>query len=217
MEEEKTGKRKIYAAVALLGLAGLFLYLAPPFHLVPLDAARLKKQSETFDHTVYARRFWNDRLMHSLDRAVDAVKLLEAIDRSPEAAQRYAQKPDLGSVYYFFAMGQGRVVAIEDDHAALSLRGDPATPDILIATDHLVGNTIAKSTGLMELSSFTSSRDFNIVSQKINAIVTAEVIPPFLRDVTVGSRVGFVGCAQIRDEDKDLRPLRLIPIQLKIP
>ena len=83
-------------------------------------------------------------------------------------------------------------------------------------TDFIFGNAIRDASGLVNVSQFTSTMEFNMVSGEINKIVLQEVVKPFLEKVTEGDMVTFVGGFQMDQDDIDLSPLSFIPIRLDI-
>lgn len=203
--------------VLLLCVAAAFLYRFPPFRIVPLDVAKQQKESETFDPKAFAQNFWINDLMKSQHRAVDAITLFEAIEGDPkEAKEKYSRAWGIGRDYYYFLAGVGRVVSTGADSVGLSLSGDGSGANISIPTANIFGNAIRNGTGLIDVSDFENSQDLNNISVEINRIVETRVLPPFREKVAVGANVRFVGCAEIMDEDTDLRPMRVIPIVLEV-
>ena len=203
--------------VLLLCTAGTLFYCFPPFRIVPLDAAKQQQEKETFDPKAFAKDFWNEKLMKSLGLALQASELLPAIRGDPKTARnQYSHGWGIGSDYYYFLRGGGRVVSVGADSVSLSLRGDDSAVDISIAISNIFGNAIRNGSGLIDVSDFENSQDLNNVSLEINRIVEQKVLPPFREKVAVGSKVRFVGCAEIMDEDSDLYPMRIIPILLEV-
>jgi predicted lipoprotein len=201
----------------LLCAAGGVVYFFPPFRIVPLDAAKRERESATFDPKAFAEEFWNEKLMRSLDRAVEASTLLAAIEEDVKAARdRYARTWGIGSDYYYFIAGTGSVVSVDADFVSVCVAGNGSAIDISIATGNIFGNAIRNGTGLIDASARPNSQDLNNISLEINRIVETQVLPPFLERVGAGSRVRFVGCAEIADEDTDLRPMRIIPVVLEV-
>ncbi len=203
-------------ALPICAVAALF-YWFPPIRIVPLDVAQSEEQGRQFQPETYARTFWNDRLMKSLGRARDAATLLAAVKSdSQQAKTRYARTFGMGNVYYYFVSGAGRVVSVDERSVALCLGADGSTVDVSIPVGRIPRNVICKGTGLIEMSEFADTRDFNRVCAEVDKIVRTEVLPPFRKAVKPGADVEFCGCARIVDEDKDLFPLHVVPVVLKI-
>jgi predicted lipoprotein len=79
------------------------------------------------------------------------------------------------------------------------------------------GNTIRDGSGLLDVSDFPNSRDFNAISSEINRRVEERVFPLLKQKAAAGVAIQFAGCVDITDPETDLRPLRLVPITIKIP
>ena len=59
------------------------------------------------------------------------------------------------------------------------------------------------------------TQEFNDISAALNSMVETNVLPRLPQVATVGSRIQFVGCVEVGDEDMDLKPLKLVPIEVK--
>ncbi len=219
MEKKKTNKlggmqRWIVGIAAFCAAVGV-CYHYPPFRILPLDEARQKRQSGAFDARAFAERLWDESMANSLERAVAAPVLFRAISNDRKAAKnQYARTVGIGSVYYYYVAGTGRVASVDDDSVALSL-GDREEIDIIIETSMIFGNAVRNGTGLVNVNDFSNSRDFNNISLELNRIVEERVLPPFRKEVKVGATVRFAGCAEIVNEDKDLHPMRIVPVALE--
>ena len=200
---------------ALCAMAGVF-YWFPPVRILPLDEARQKRLSGTFDARTFAEQLWRESLVHALDRAVAAPVLFTAINNDKVAArERYARTVGIGDIYYYFVAGTGRVVSVEEDTVALAL-GESDEIDIVIETSMIFGNAVRNGTGLVNVNDFPNSRDFNNISQELNRLVEERVLPPFRKAVKAGAKVRFAGCAEIVNENRDLHPLRIVPVALEV-
>jgi predicted lipoprotein len=200
------------------GAGVLFLCFFPPVRFLSLDAAREQQDAETFDPRAFAERFWEDRLLQSLDRAVDAQVLLAAIAEDPAAARkRYGRTMGFGSRYYcYFLAGACRVVSVTGDTVGLAVGEEGRKTDLVIETSAVFGNAVRDGTGLIAASAFSNSQDFNAISLEINRLVETRVLAPFRRQAAAGVRVKLVGCAEVRDEKADLDPLRVVPIVAEV-
>ncbi len=199
------------------GLAVGFCLVVPPFRIVSLEAAREEKRSGAFDAAAYAEDFWSNKLSYVMDQATDAEKLIQAIRRDPGAARKkHARTLEFGRDYYYFVQGSGFVVAADETAISVSCARGGA-PDLKIATAHITGNVIQEATGLMDPSDFNSLVEYNNVATEIKRIVEARVLQAFRRQaVGAGTRVNFIGCAELNDELRDPLPLFLMPTVLEV-
>lgn len=211
----KLGRRLLL--VGLLGIGAILFYVLPPFHIVSLETAKRTKESERFNPKDFVGRFWNDRLLKSLDQAVEAGTLLSAIRHDPQSARRqYGRQMGLGNTYYYFVRGQARVVAIKPGAISLTLSGTESNPDVILVVGNISGNAMRDGTGLLNVNDFPNSQEFNQISAELNRRIETIVLPEFRQKVFVGATVAFTGCAEIENEDSDLQPIRLIPIHVQI-
>jgi predicted lipoprotein len=197
-------------AGCLLGLIVVFWW-APPFHIVELNAAQ--QAQPAFDAVAFVDKFWFGRLAQSLDRATDAVVLKEAIYTDSKAArEKYGRIAGLGGDYYFFVAGEGRVVSVGQHEVSLSLDANGSRADVVLETGNIFGNAVRDGTGLLNVSDFADSQDFNAISAEINRHIEEQVLPNLRTKAVVGAIVHFAGCAEIADEGTDLHTLLVVPV-----
>lgn len=211
--------KNVIGILAGLSAFGLLCCFLPPFRIVPLDKAQATRAKATFQPREFAATFWTAKLQTTLEGATDAETLLALIRSDPATARdTHGRTAELGNTYYYFVRGTGRVIQIGDDDVTVSLaaRDGRFTPDVIMITANVFGNAIRNATGLLDVNQFANSQDFNNLSHELNMIAESTVLSPFRKAVSPGVRVEFVGCAEIEDEDRDLDPLRIIPVHLQI-
>ncbi len=118
----------------------------------------------------------------------------------------------MGSSYFYFIKGEGRIIAIDKDGISLAVRAHATTPEVVLQTGILFGNAIRDGTGVVNVSDFPNSQDFNAISSEINRRVEERILPGLRSTAAVGKTVQFTGCAEITDESTDLHPLHLVPL-----
>ncbi len=185
----------------------------PLFHAVPLKAAIAKKSAATFDPAEFTEAFWTNQLLPSLTKAVNAKTLLPAIQADAAAAKtNYSRSVGMGESYFYFLSGTGRVIAVSDDEVSLAMNDSSTNTEISLQTGLLFGNALRDGTGLLNVNDYPNSQDFNGISEALNHIVETRVLPKLHDQAKVGSKISFVGCAEVDDESTDLKPLKVIPI-----
>ena len=208
--------RTIKSIIALLALA-LLLWLVPPFHVVPLRAARQQSAEAAFHAAAFVERLWSERLLKSASQGVDAAKLLAELQKDPKAArEKYGRMVGLSSTCYYYVSGTGRVVAVTNSSISLALGDGAAVPDVIVETGNIFGNAVRDGTGLLNVNDFPNSRDFNDISSEINRRIEERVLPSLRAKASVGARVRFAGCAEISSEEIDLHPLRIVPVVAEV-
>src|SRR5262245_56966248 len=126
------------ALVVFVALCWFF----PLFHIVPLQKAQAEKQQTEFSAAEFAKTFWNERLMKSLDKAADAAKVIAAIKESPKKAhEQFGRSVGLSESYYFFLRGNGRIISTNNKGVSISLQDSGNEPDVVLLTGLLFGNT----------------------------------------------------------------------------
>ena len=81
----------------------------------------------------------------------------------------------------------------------------------------LSSNAVRDGPGMLNVNDYPNSQDFNAISEALNRIVEERVQPKLRKQVKIGATIEFVGCAEVNDEANDLRPLKVVPIQVAIP
>jgi predicted lipoprotein len=196
---------------------GVFFVLNPPFRIVTLEETRNQLQDEGFDASAFVETFWTERLSAALDSAVGADTLLEAIRKDPVSArQEFAHEFGIGETYYYFVSGKGFVHSVDASSAKISVSKSSGSIEFRLLTGNIFGNAVRNGTGLLNVSDFPSSRDFNAVSQELNRLVETRVLPSFRQQVETGLEVSFVGCAEIDVNDGEIIPLVLVPVALEL-
>jgi predicted lipoprotein len=213
-------KRAVVTLGVLIAVAGLTWWL-PLFHIMPLEAETAHR-SPALESAALASSFWNGPLTESFDQAADAAAVVAAIRDSPQMArERFGRTVGLSRAYYFYLRGTGTVVAIAPKGIALALEGHDtssgaAVPDVILRTGLLFGNTVRDATGLLSAGDYSNSQHFNDISAALNRIVELEVLPVLKEKAAVGRRIEFVGCVEVENEPRDLRPLKVVPIHIEI-
>jgi predicted lipoprotein len=202
--------------IAVLVAAG-FCWIFPPIHIRSLARVQAAKAGARFSAPDFVDKFWNGRLLKSLEQAADAGKVLAAIAAGPQKAhEQFGRSVGISSSYYFFLRGSGRVVSVDDTDIGLSLKAEGNDADVLVPLGLVFGNAVRDGTGLLDSSAFPDSQEFNDVSAGLNHIVETRVLPELQRIAAVGKRVQFAGCVEVADEDTDLKPLKLVPISVTL-
>src|SRR5512143_1417055 len=97
----------------LLAALGALFWWCPLVHLVPLRQAETGRRLAAFNAVEYAGTFWTNRLVPSLNRAIDAATVVRALaEDAPAARARYGRAIGLGSAAFFFLRGTGTVVSV---------------------------------------------------------------------------------------------------------
>jgi predicted lipoprotein len=209
--------RRLVRWILILLASGALLYLIPPFRVVSLNTARQQTAAAGFDAAAFVEQFWNNQLLPAAHHAPQARPLLDALLQDPETAlSQHGRRLGLGRTHYCLIAGTGRVLAVSPNSISLALDADGTSPEILLETGPIFGNAIRDGTGLVDVSQFPNSRDFNAISSEINRRVEQFVLPALRAQASTGTMLRFVGCAEITDPSTDLLPLRVVPFLTEV-
>lgn len=200
-----------------MGVVVALCWFFPLFRIVPLESAAKVKADALFNPAQFAEKFWSGPLTRVLDQATPLHVLLPMIERDPaEARKKYARSLGLSDSYTYFIAGQGRVVALSNDEISLAVGAGKTNAEVSLQMGLLFNNAVRDGTGLLAVSDFPNSQDFNNISEALNHIIETRVQPKLREEAKVGSLVRFVGCVEVNDEPDDLKPLRVVPIKAEI-
>jgi predicted lipoprotein len=204
--------------ILALAVIAFVCWLFPLFHVVQLQAANAEKAATEFNAEKFAGVFWTNQLLPSLNQTVNAEVLLAAIksDRAV-AKKKYSRSLGLSDTYFYFLSGTGRVVSISDDEVSLAITPGSTNADVMLLCGLIFGDAVRDGTGLLNASAYPNSQDFNDVSSALNHLVETRVLPGLRQQAKIGGQIAFAGCAEVDDEASDLQPLKVIPVQTKIP
>jgi predicted lipoprotein len=208
---------RILAILCYAAFAGGLLWFFPLFHVVRNNVFDSTKQSSPSNAAEIAERFWSEQLIPSLKKAPEATSVLSALRDDPQSAlARFGRKVGVSHTCLLVLQGGGTIVTADKKGVGVSFRPDAREPDIILKTGLLFGNVLRDATGLLEVSNFADSRQFNEVSTELNRIAEARVIVRLKDKAVVGRHISFAGCAEIPDDAKEIIPLTIIPFAAHI-
>jgi predicted lipoprotein len=205
----------ILVVVVLVAVIG---WAFPLFHVTPLRASRAAAEQKAFNADEYAADFWRTKLEPKFGQAADARAVVDGLGRDAAAtARQHGRTLGLSDAVLYFIRGEGTIVAVEDRGITVAL-GGPGTPaDLLLKTGLLFGNTVRDSSGLLDVSRFADSQDFNAVSASLNRIVETQVLPGFKSAAQPGRRLRFTAALEVAAGAEADRPLVAIPLEGRVP
>ena len=209
----------------LICLAGAAVYQFPLVRFVALDEHLARKSRLEFHADDYARKLWDEKLMKPgflagacavRDICRDCGPGRKDAAAALKARQKYGHtvRDDSRDRFYFLT-GTGRVVKVDDEFVFLSLGATGEDVDVKIIVDVVAGNVVRDATRLIEMGDFEDSQHYNSISEELNRIVASRVLPALRKAVKTGSRIEFVGCAEVSD-DEMLVPMEVIPVRAKV-
>lgn len=207
--------RAIRWTTAIVVVAGI-CWAFPPFHIRSVKQVKADIADAKFNPADFVAQFWSAKLLPAANQATEARDVLAVIATNPEKVrERFGRTVGVSSSYFLFLRGTGRVVNADTDSIGLSLKPEGSGVDISVPLGLVFGNAVRDGTGLINSSSYPNAQEFNDISAALNHVVETQVLPEFQRIAKVGSKVQFVGCVEVSDEDSDLKPVKLSPISVK--
>jgi len=203
--------------IALAILAGLG-WRWPLFHVVTQKSATAAKTAATYNPGQFAETFWASHLPATLAQAVPAATLLPLLQSDPAAAKKqFSRSVGVSDSYFYCLSGRGRVVTITDDAVTVAVINGNSNAVVALQTGLVFGDAVRDGPGWLNASDYPNSQDFNDLSAALNHLVETRVLPPLRAQAKLGATIAFAGCAAVEDEAADLKPLKVIPLQIGIP
>ena len=203
--------------IAVVVVAGVCWFF-PLFRVVSVEQATKEKSAAAFDPKRFARVFWEAKLPHALSNAVPAEVLLPTIGaNAAEAKQKFSRSVGVSESYTYFISGKGRVLSVTEDEVLLAVSASATNADVSLQLGLLFSTAVRDAPGWLNVNDYPSSQDFNAISEALNQIVEERVQPKARQQAKTGATIEFIGCAEVNDESTDLRPLKVVPIQVAIP
>jgi predicted lipoprotein len=200
--------------IRTVGILLVGFILSQSVYFQRLETVRTTQDQERFDPRSFARDYWDNRLPDALVDAVDAARLIDLFDRDMATAVRdHARTLGIASHHAYLISGSGTVVSLGESGIVVSLDGMPGQ-EILIATEDIYGNAVRDASGLIDVSDFPNTMEFNMISSEINTIVSEDVVKPALALAAEGENIRFFGATEVRESAPELNPLRIIPIRI---
>lgn len=194
----------------LVAVAGVLVWLFPLFHVVPLKGIQEQQRAAEFDAAAAAAQFWEAKLLPATARAVEVKDLLSALAADANVAP-LSQDGAVGSGT-FLVKGKGRVTSVEEEAVVVAVDG--TTAKVKLFTGLLFGNTVRDATGLLDVSAYANSQDFNDLSTQLNKLVETRISPELRRQATVGRTIRFVGCAEL-EAGTNADGLSIVPVRVE--
>ena len=200
---------KIIFGIVLLVLIGY-----NSVYFKPLDEVKAATTAKEFSPTNFAKDLMQNKIGNV--EAIDVVTFFpQLISNFESFTEEYGKELGVSNYRYFMLKGEGTVTNLGEENVTLKLSGLD-DQNILLATDFIFGNTLRDASGLVSISDYANTMDFNNISVEMNRIVKEEIVPPFALNVAEGEIVAFKGAIRLNVVEKKWENLRVIPISLII-
>lgn len=198
----------------MLGLV-LWWVLLPPFHIISIEKAREDVMVDVFDPDVLAETFWTEELPKRVREAVDVEELISKLGTDREAtAKQYGHRLGLSGKSAYFVSGTGKIKEVRGSKIFITLN-EGGVAQVVIGTGPVFGNAIRDGSGILDVSDFGNSQNFNAISSEINRRVEERVLPELRGKALVEAQIQFVGGVEVSDRSEEILPLTIVPFSIE--
>jgi len=209
-------KHPLYQWALYLVGSAVFFYFFPLFHIEPLSK-NLDKKEEVFNAKQYADEFWQGSLLSATKQAVDISLLIEQLDSNPEkAAEQFGHRLGLSNTTSYLVQGQGTVHSLSEDQVILALPNNNKNR-LSIEIGPIFSNAVRDATGLLNISQFSNTQEYNALSSELNLKVE-RLIEDKLQTTAleVGSTIKFSAAIELTGKAPTTSILSLIPVYIEV-
>ncbi len=167
--------------------------------------------TQKFDATEFAKSFIANKLKTAMDSAIELQSVLQLLQTNYNAALNVIeQNKNSDIIKYVLVKSKGTVSAINGDNVVIK----NTSTLINLSTEMLSGSAIRDVTGLIKLSEYDNSIQFNEVSTALNKLTYTNVILPFKQLAKIGMQVNYIGCIEINTEQQAVESIKIIPLKI---
>ncbi|MDI9861972.1 DUF2291 family protein [Flectobacillus roseus] len=178
-------------------------------YIESLDDLKQKKESN-FDFAKYSQDLYQQILSKS--QAVELSQLLSSFAAKDHASVvKYGNRLGIGSSAYYLVKCQAKILEVQGDRLKVLASGNRP---LEIDTKFIFGNAIRDASGLVKLTDFKTTAEFNKISESLNTIIREKAIPDEIKTVKVGDTIDLVGAVKLGEKQEDLLNLSVLPIKI---
>jgi predicted lipoprotein len=182
-----------------------------------LSTRKNKNATAVFDANAFGRQLWNNGMPAKIDSAILLATLIEAVSNQGEAGiNRFTNALAIGNYRYALVKINATVAEVNEDEVMLDVVNGDSTLRLHLATEFVYGNAIRDASTLVVVKDFPNTNDLNGVSEALNRIIRAEVLPSFKSTVKKGDPVTLVGAVEINKEHIHWQGLEVLPVRIQI-
>ena len=184
-------------------------------YIKKLDEVKAARSAKTFNASAYAEKFWKEKLVPNLDKAITLDTLVDLLRKDTvKTFDAYSHALGIGNLRYFLVKGKGTITSINEDDIQVTTQ--PSNIPFTLATEYIFGNAVRDASGYIDINEFSNTMDFNNVSAELNKLVRQKVLAPFKANMKKGKTMEFVGAIELNREHPDLDHIEVIPVKLSL-
>jgi predicted lipoprotein len=174
-----------------------------------LDEVKKGNGKNTLDAKVYANNFYQEKILKSTDKATAINELTDKLKANPdETFKQYAHSLGIGNIRYFLVKAMGKITKINENTLDFDVDGKSYS----IATEFIFGNAVRDASGIITMTTFENTMDFNNVSAELNEIIRNKVVPDLKKKATLGRQISLFGAIELNQKHLKLNEIEIIPI-----
>lgn len=178
-------------------------------YIESLDELKQKKESN-FDFAKYSQDLYQQILSKS--QAVELSQLLSSFATKNHASvAKYGNRLGIGSSAYYLVKCRAKILEIKGDRLKVLASGNRP---LEIDTKFIFGNAIRDASGLVKLTDFKTTAEFNKISESLNTIIREKVIPEKLKSLKSGDTIDLICAIKLGEKQQDLLNLNVLPIKI---
>ena len=167
-----------------------------------------------FNFNAFADSLYYKGILKS-NKVTELNTLWAFVQSNPGAAfKEHGNVLGIGNSAYFMVKSSGKITEITESTIKIATA---APVSITLDTKYIFGNALRDASGLVKLTDFKSTADFNKVSESLNHIVREKVIPVAVQKLKKGDEIGFVGALKLSKKHLADTQLTIIPAQITLP
>ncbi|PWK27539.1 putative lipoprotein DUF2291 [Arcicella aurantiaca] len=195
----------------ILGIIVLGVVAYNSVYFKKLDEVKKGNGKNTLDAKAYANSFYQDKILPNSNKAIAINELTEKLKSNPEETfKQFAHSLGIGNIRYFLIKATGNVTKINENTIDIEVDGKPYS----VATEFIFGNAVRDASGIITMTTFDNTMDFNNVSSELNEIIRNKVVPNLKKKATLGSQISLVGAVELNQKHLKLNEIEVIPVSL---
>lgn len=169
------------------------------------------QKTNTYDFNTYADSLYYKGIL-TQTKALTLGSLTSAIENNKEKAfEAYGNRLGIGNSAFFMVQSKGNITSIEDGVIKVNTSENGI---VSVDTKYIFGNAIRDASGLVKLTDFKTSADFNKVSEALNTIIREKALPLTVQKLKVGDDISVTGALKLSKKE-DLE-LKILPVKIDI-
>lgn len=205
---------KIIKSILLIVVVALLAYKSVYIQKL---SDRKNNAVTNFNAAEFSKKLWDEKLPVKTDSAVDLIFLMDAVNKNKDAAfNSYTNALAIGNYRYALVKLNATVNDVKEDEVMLSAAVADSVLKVQLATEFVYGNAVRDASGLVQVKDFPNTSDLNGISEELNKIIRATVVPSIKSKIKKGDKINIVGAIELNKEHIHWQNLELLPVRIQV-